>query len=290
MVVDTPVSVPEPVPEPPVEELPCNTTSPKVSLSGEILFDRLLENISQYEIDGSILIPEGVTLIIEQCTVIQGGIIDVLGKLKVMGSELRPVIFNNVIIKSGTSYNASLEISYAKFNGGGFDTGNRINSLILQDSILKNTTQLDIWGPEANAYVERNVFLNAGGVRPGSLGWEQTFIRNNYFYNPTTEFAIKNEYTGSYDYPIIAEYNSFVNISKYAMAVEGVYTAMTAYNNYWGTNDINIIEGLIYDLNDDSNATYIPFNPYLAEHHVDTPVPVDADNNGIPDIINECLK
>lgn len=286
-------------PELPVEELPCNTTTPKTSLSGIISFDKLLENLSEYEIDGTIQILEGVTLTIEQGTVIQSGAIEVFGSLDVRGSELKPVIFNNVIIKGGGgTYTSSLKISHARFNSGGIDMGVRHNSFILEDSILQSTNEWTLYAHPNDVpdYIERNIFLNTGGVTVYALAWEQTFIRNNYFYNPTTQYAIKNS-LAVYDYPIITEYNSFVEISKYAVILEPpvspgfINAAMTAYNNYWGTEDINIIEQLIYDLNDDINAdSYIPFIPYLTEHHADTPVPADENNDGIPDIINECLR
>jgi len=74
----------------------------------------------------------------------------------------------------------------------------------------------------------------------------------------------------------IVKYNSFINMSGIVLKLPSGYTnaAMVANENYWGTQDINIIDSMIYDQNDDITcAGYIEYLPILVEPHPDVPDP-----------------
>jgi len=58
--------------------------------------------------------------------------------------------------------------------------------------------------------------------------------------------------------------------------------AMTATENYWGTNDTAVIDSMIYDKNDDIRcAGFIEYLPILTEPHPETPIMLEEVNVGI---------
>lgn len=58
--------------------------------------------------------------------------------------------------------------------------------------------------------------------------------------------------------------------------------AMTATENYWGTNDTAVIDSMIYDKNDDIRcAGFIEYLPILTEPHPETPIMLEDVNVGI---------
>ena len=251
---------------------------------------------SPYDNYGVVQVAYGVTLRIEAGVQVQVGSIDVFGTLDVTGTDNAPVVFEGVTVKSGNNTPtepALIQINYAEFNGGSLQTptGNASYfSLILRDSVLQDTSYMYLWYPVANSYIERNIFINAGGISVGTSDGVQVYIRNNYFYGQTEGYAVENwaSYSGSMT---VVEANSFVSNDRVAVRLPSAYTdaAMTAYNNYWGTLDEALIEQMIFDKNDDlASADYIPYIPYLTDHHPSTPVLPDSDSDNIPDFIDNC--
>ena len=241
---------------------------------------------SPYIIDNAVQIAYGVTLWIEPGVEVQGGAIETFGTLDVAGSAGNPVVFNGVRVNYGKnipSEPALIQISYAEFNGGSviYPTGfGTYGSLILSDSVLQDTPYIYLVYPITDSYIERNVFINAGGLTIANNYGIHVYIRNNYFYGQTSGYAVEN--LASYSGSTVVEGNSFMSTDRVAVQLRPGYTnaAMTAYNNYWGTLDETLIEQMIYDKNDNlSAADYIPYIPYLTDHDPDTPIPPGNDVN-----------
>ena len=152
-----------------------------------------------------------------------------------------------------------------------------------------------VWYPKADVNIERNIFENSGGISVGTSGSVKVYIRNNVFYNQTSNFAIENWV--SYDSSeTIAEYNSFISTDKIALRLPSGYSnaKMTAINNYWNTNDTEVIDNMIFDKNDDlgsagevfnfmelrknfllsneQQGSYIAYDPFLTNKHENTPI------------------
>lgn len=262
---------------------------------------------SPYRIDGSIQIPDGYKLTVMPGVEIQCGKIEVFGTLHISGREDNPVILNDVTVSApykpeagNDLLKASLTtIKYTHFYGNNSRLYSSSNRLTVEDSIFQNSGDFAFIPHDySNIIIERNIFLNSAGIRVSTKFFSgHAIIRNNYFYNQRgfghdgdDIFAVQS----SDDYghqPTIVEYNSFVSTNLVAVKFweHGDSTLnMTAYNNYWGTIDNIIIEQMIYDANDDPLLNlYIPYNPYLLQHHPNTPIPSDENNDGIPDIVNE---
>jgi hypothetical protein len=240
---------------------------------------------SPYVITSSIQVAEGVSLTIEPGVVVSGSSapwfddIQVWGVFTAIGTEASHIVFDNVNINPGTSSDvAIISMEFCELNACEkfMGIGGHV-SLILRDSIIQNTSnyhgRITLWYPSGDCYIERNVFVNAGGISVGTSGDIKVYIRNNVFFEQVDEVIVEN--LGCYDNSeTIVEYNSFLSTDRIALRLPpGYETAhMIATNNYWNTIDMDVIDSMIYDRNDDlACADYIEFLPILTQPHENTP-------------------
>jgi hypothetical protein len=229
----------------------------------------------------------GATLTVEKGVILNGEnhALKIWGTLNAEGSEASKVVFNHVNITPGNSADPAelfvIDLQHSKINSGSLysATGNAVyGSLILKDSELIGIPYIYLWYPKADCYIERNIFLNSGGISVGIADNVKVFIRNNIFYEQTGDFAVENwaSYSSS---ETVVEGNSFLSTDKIALRLPSGYSSarMTAVSNYWGTTDISRIDSMIYDKNDDLGcADFIEYEPVLSEPHSLTP---DLDAN-----------
>ena len=175
-----------------------------------------------------------------------------------------------------------LILTMLHFDGGSllYPTSNGgQGTLILGDFCHKNIPYMYLWYPVSDVYIERNIFIDSGGISVGTSD-VTVYIRNNVFSNQNS-YAVED--WASYDpSQTIVEYNSFLipNRDALLLRIGNSSTAMVGINNWWGTTDESIIQAMIYDRNDDLNcASYIEYLPFLTTPHPDTPV---FDFNQIP--------
>ena len=274
------------------------------NIGGVISKDIILtvEN-SPYTLTEDIQVAYGATLTIEPGVIIKGNnhYIKVWGTLNAIGTENDKITFNDVKIKlNGTSQeNSFMDIRFAEVNGGSIASpsgGSAYGSFNLRDSHIKNTEDyMYVWYPKSDVNIERNIFENSGGISVGTDGSVKVVIRNNVFYKQTSNFAVEN--WASYDSSeTIVEYNSFMSTDRIALRLPSGYNnaKMTAINNYWNTNDTEIIDSMIFDKKDDlgsagevfsfmdlrrsrllsnnQNTNYISYEPFLINKHENTPI------------------
>ena len=252
------------------------------SIGGIISSDTTLElEKSPYILTEDIQVAYGATLTIEPGVIIKGNnnYIKVWGNLNAIGTEDNKITFNDVKIKlNGTSQeNSFMDIRFAEVNGGSIASpsgGSAYGSFNLRDSHIKNTQDyMYVWYPKNDVNIERNIFENSGGISVGTNGSVKVAIRNNVFYKQTSNFAIEN--WASYDSSeTIVEYNSFMSTDRIALRLPSGYNnaKMTAINNYWNTNDTEIIDSMIFDKKDDlASATTIKNDSFILNHHENTP-------------------
>lgn len=239
---------------------------------------------SPYVLTDTVQIAYGATLTIEPGVSINGSgrLVQVWGTLDAAGNEQSKIIFNNVSIGPGISGSSTtpflINIKFSEINAGSIysPTGYAIyGSLVLQDSILRDTSEyMYLWTPTSDCYIERNIFDNTGGISVGIGGNRKVYVRNNVFYNQTTNSAVEN-WVSSMTSELIVRYNSFLSNDRIALMLPSGYsdTRMTATQNYWNTLDTDIIDSMIYDRNDDLGcADYIDYIPVLTEPHPNTPI------------------
>ena len=239
---------------------------------------------SPYTISSPVQIAPGVTLTINPGVTVSSGDIQVFGSLNAVGTTNSLVRFNGTNIKPGENTVSSnqpfnINIKYSDFSGGSlyYPTGGGIyGSLNLQDSKLTDIPYMHLWYPVADSYIERNIFINSGGIDAG-LRDVNLFVRNNVFIDQTTGYAVRN-WAAYGTANQIVEFNSFLSQDRIALTVQYTSSAMSGSNNYWGTIDETIIGSMIWDRNDDLTLpSYIDYLPILTTPHADTPtVPIPA--------------
>lgn len=237
---------------------------------------------SPYVLTENVQIEEGVTLTIEPGVVVEGNgkEIQTFGTLEAVGTESNLIRFNNVHLSPGSSIFGDyffINIQYAEiFSGSVYKPGSTGYGCInLRDSIIRDCERfLYLWYPKENCYIERNIFINSGGISVGTSNDIKVYIRNNIFFDQHTDYAIEN-WASYNESETIVEYNSFLNTDRVAVRLPPRYPGvkLTAKNNFWNTTDPEIIESMIYDRHDDLNvAGYIEYVPFLEKSHDDTPV------------------
>jgi hypothetical protein len=250
-----------------------------------------------YNITDTVQIPDGITLTIEAGTQINHKILNdpgkqlftVKGNIKVRGDSNNLVYFNSS--KNGLFFNfefsdnnTNVEINYSKFLNGRFAGVRNSASLQIKNSIFKDVQNLPEYYTNQGGndiYIENNIFINSGTLAfLNSCGDDRRFyIRNNYFFNCIGGGCI---HSAACQESMIVEYNSFLepnktNLGSIAVTVDQYHanSGIQATNNYWGTNNIDVINEMIYDKNDniaiDNEAAYLPI---LSSHHKNTPLPI----------------
>lgn len=237
---------------------------------------------SPYNLVAKVQVKENVTLTIEPGVTINGNNqqIEVFGNLTAAGSSNSKITFNNTSILGSPliNYFATLNIQHANFKGGGVLTTlvGYLMSLTLRDCRLDGCSVMYITGTigTSNSYVERNIFVNSGGIDTWINGDGVAYIRNNVFYQQTSGSAIQNRVSSFIGTSTVAEYNSFLSTDRVAINLPSGYSTarVSALNNYWNTTDVALINAMIIDRNDDLQiASVVPYVPFLTAPHVNTP-------------------
>ena len=253
---------------------------------------------SPYIIIDTIQIPADVTLTIEPGVIINrptdGDMFLLNGTIYAHGTVDDKIIFDggdssNFFRVNNSNANTFLDLDYGIIrNGISFWSGTGYGHFSLRHSLVDNLSRDSyIWYPQEDVYIEYNEFRNSGGfsVGHGSASTDvKVYIRYNLFNKKNLNLSDYANYCvenwASYGLSeTIVEYNSFISIDDLALKLPSGYNsaALTAINNYWGTQNIDIINSMIYDKNDDITcADYIDYLPILTEPHPDTPIADDG--------------
>lgn len=239
---------------------------------------------SPYILTTNVQLAYGATLTIEPGVTVDGNgrSIRVYGRLEAVGSDESRIIFNDVPVKGGTTRTEpfSIVVKFSEITGaticdGKDDSGGRYGSLILWDSVIKNTGShySDIYDPVSPCYIERNVFDNAGGIVVTDDYGVGVYIRNNVFHNQVISGLSAIKSGCDQDSAPVVQYNSFLSNDRIALRLEWYDSYMVATENYWNTSDANIINSMIWDRKDDLYfLNYITYQPILTEPDPNTPV------------------
>lgn len=262
-----------------VQEIMDSVDSPNQSepepivISGGILSQNLvLESDKIYIVNGILQVAEQASLTVHSGASILGGEIQVFGEFHVNGSAEGIVDIDNTTIRIGNNSftdSALISIDYANIsNSSVYSPGGeaKYGTLHLTNSRIEDNEDIYLWYPNRDVKISGNVFKNTD-ISIGISDDITVNIENNLFQgsNIVNWASYGNSRT-------ILEFNSIMEDSK----VKLQYTSggnVEAINNYWGTTDVSVIEGLIYDKNNDLNLRgEISFDPFLLEPHIDTPL------------------
>jgi len=245
-------------------------------VGGQILTDTTWDLArSPYNIITDVQVAEGVTLTVESGVVINNGTIRVWGNFTAIGTNSLKVIFNSVaVVTEQAAISSIVNIKFSEFYGGSIthDDGN----MLIEDSTINNLGSFYMFYP-LGAYITRNIFVDSAGINTVQRDDVKVYIKNNVFYQQTTEYAIFNQANYNTSETIV-EYNSFLSTDRIALRLSNSQPSdadITALNNFWNTTDTDIIDDMIYDRKDDFGiAEFIVYEPFLTEPHEDTP-PLD---------------
>jgi len=303
--VDTPSAIVEEEPQEPIvpellspgtgeavlEDDPEPQLPAETEVSGWIIEDTTwTAKNSPYIVTDVVRIKSGVTLKIEAGVTVtresEGDMFLVGGVLQAHGTAANPIIFDgggnsSFFTAPDFAADSSTDLDYCRImNGLSLRPLTQLGAFKLKHSRITNVSApACLWFPERDVHIEYNAFINAAGLSVLSAQDTKIYIQNNLFegkhsgLSEDADYWIQNR--GSFNQSeTIVKNNSFSPNDGVALKLLGGHetAAITATDNYWGTQDDNLISGMIYDKTDDDTcAGYINYVPILAEPHPDTP-------------------
>jgi hypothetical protein len=272
-----------------------------------------LEN-SPYVITDTVQIPENVTLTIEPgviCSVSPSfptgnDMFLVHGTIYAIGTVNNKIIFDGCDRISGpgrpaffsarySGSDAFVDLEYCVIkNGASFWWGDYGHFNLRRSELVNLTYYSYLYYPGNDVYIEYNKFVNAGGFSVGH-SMANVYIMYNLFKGKYADlpiyadFVVEN-WASYYDSETIVKYNSFIDMAGIVLKLSPGCSdaAMTATENYWGTNDTEVIDSMIYDKKDDITcAGFIDYLPILTKPHPETPILLEDVNIDIDGIFRE---
>ena len=240
-----------------------------------------LEN-SPYIITDTVQIPENVTLTIEPGVTVTrptaGDMFLLQGRIEAIGTISNEIVFDgggnsNFFYAYGSAKKpAHVILSYCKIRNGrsllpsnGYD---RLN--------LTYCEIIDVYepcSPHAPVFIKYNIFINwCSFVVGASGGADKIYIINNLFIGRSS-FSDEYYAVKCIGYGIVVKYNTFLKNNQVLQVYpDATAVEIDATENYWGTNDTDVIDSIIYDKKDDIRcAGFIEYLPILTEPYPDTP-------------------
>ncbi|MBT4511027.1 MAG: hypothetical protein HOC20_02280 [Chloroflexi bacterium] len=291
-VEEQPAEEPGPAPAiPPEEGEVAPEPTPEPIVGGALIEDTTwTTNKSPYELTSTIRVPAGITLTIEPGVTVtkeQGVNIEYMfalsGTLSARGTFENPIVFdgggNSGFFESNDpDSNPFVNLDYCRIRNGIklWDSRGGLGAFDLRHSRVTNLSgSSDIFYPEQDIYIEYNVFKNTGGFSIEQQRNSRIYIQYNLFDGKygNTDYWIQNRLSLNQSETIV-RYNSFSPSDMIVLKLPPRHetAAIIATDNYWGTQDENLISGMIFDKNDDNScAGYISYFPFLSEPHRDTP-------------------
>jgi hypothetical protein len=241
---------------------------------------------SPYVLTSDVQVAYGSVLTVEPGVIVKGQNrrIAVFGVMNAVGTALSRISFESTRITPGVNQASEpfeIVVEYADLNRGSFyaPTGSAIyGSFVLRNSVIRDASEyMYVWYPVADTYIERNTFINSGGVSIGAdlrTTAKHVYVRNNSFERWTAPygkyFAVVNwaSYGGE---AVVMKYNSFLSTDRIAVQVE-TDGQLTATENFWNTVNETVIQSMIFDKSDDLAAPgYVEYRPFLTQPDPNTP-------------------
>lgn len=244
---------------------------------------------SPYVLTGDLQIPENLSITINEGSEINGNNfqIRIKGDFIVNGTKQNPVKINNITLNAiGTNSDLGysiIDINYSIIRRSKIltPTGNSDKPKIfkLKNSYI-NTENLfsgnnsTIYGWYFPIEISGNIFENSPTIFGLNTKEQQINIVNNNFKSWPTNSYYKGLITWyTYDSSKVnIRFNCFGDTSKTAATY--YYSESNQFNmnsNYWGSNNKDIIDKMIYDSKDDIAFKSLNYEPFLNACPVETP-------------------
>ena len=237
----------------------------------------LTKENSPYDLNGNtIQVARGVTVTINPGVEIKNGSIKLWGDLKAIGTETEKITFNGVTLNLESWENSTVYIDHATIisRSGSYFYRSFVNgSITLKNSTLKGGT-VDIYEPRADSLIENNLFTE-GSTLDITSTYRKTTVRRNTFYNKDSKEDILYNFTNMNTTNLLIEENNFLVPNKIAVRMQNTSSGTTVHakNNYWGTDNDEVIQSMIHDGKDslEDNAI-VDYQPFLTEAVAEAPL------------------
>ena len=232
---------------------------------------------SPYTLDSNVQIDVNAEVTVEAGVTIIGNSkqIEIWGKFTAIGTNNERILFQNVVVRSGSSNTQCIiYLDYVEFQGGGpslYTDGSSTGQLILTNSYLSKTQILYIKQNAYECFIEKNIFFDCA---PIDIRFAKTkiSIRNNTFYNRVGN-SIQVVFL-LFQLDIVIEKNSFFCKGKYAISFTSgsPFYPSDISNNYWNTVSDSEIDVMIWDHKDDLGiSSTLNYKPILTSQDINTP-------------------
>ncbi|WKE66617.1 right-handed parallel beta-helix repeat-containing protein [Gallaecimonas kandeliae] len=237
-----------------------------IEVSAETFTSNTTIAAGEHSYTDDLIVPSGITLTIESGAILRFDSgrklqIDAGGYLIIQGTEQAPVLFTSSTASPGSwqgitvngerSDGGDIQISYATIEyanyGVYFSQGAKAD---ITHSVIRNN----------------NVGLYYYGARTGGT------VHSSQLYNNQSGVYIYGGYNYLADHPKpVITGNSIYDNSAYNYRVvfyrDTNKTVLDATGNWWGTTDLAVITGKIYDMVDDANSPSVDFSGLLASEN-----------------------
>ena len=265
--------------------IPCATAA--TSIGGIATADLVLtKSQSPYVLTSTLEIPAGIKVTIEAGVEIQSNGQRTMfwnqGNLTFKGTRQDPIRLTGkpslYILTKNAPFGSQLNISGVLFNGGSSIWSSEgyggYFSLVFEDNEVKDVSSfIYVWYPSNMAVIQRNVFINSGGLSVGFSEGRDISILNNLFIGPsTTGYWIES--WASYGGQLEVHNNEFQGGPYTAVQLKPDYkdAKLNATSNYWGTQNLSEISKMVNDRNDSlSYVSVIDVSNPLAQSASGTP-------------------
>jgi hypothetical protein len=160
---------------------PLQNSSAATTIGGIVNSDLVLtKSKSPYSLSSTLQIPAGVTVTVEAGVEVESHGTDVMfwnqGILNFKGTKELPILLSGkpsiYVLTKGSEPGSELNITGVLFNGGGTIWSNAgyfgYFSLVFEDSEIKDVSNfIYVWYLLNKAVIQRNVFINSGGLSVG---------------------------------------------------------------------------------------------------------------------------
>ena len=246
---------------------------------------------SPYVVTGDVELAHEARLTLEPGVVLLGQdrLFEVYGQLSAAGTSGQPVVVRDTHLRGrgiylfpSTMETFTIDVRGADIDGGSLQGGglSMYGTWSLRDSLVTNIdSEMYLWYPRDDCYIERNVFLNAGKISVG-LHQANLYVTNNLFFRSSSESphdACVENWAAFSGHEVVVALNTFMNPGTLAVSLPDWSSSgrLSAVNNYWSVpaDDEVTIAQMIFDRNDNlSSPAFVSCAPALWSHATETPV------------------
>jgi len=244
---------------------PIQNSSAATTIGGLANSDLVLtKSQSPYSLSSTLQIPAGIKVTVEAGVEIQSNGLQTMfwnqGNLTFNGTRDNPIRLTGkpslYILTKNAEVGSQLNIKGVLFNGGSSVWSNQgysgYFSLVFEDNEVKDVTDfIYVWYLLNKAVIQRNVFVNSGGLSVGFSEGRDVSILNNLFIGPsTTGYWVES--WASYGGQLEVHNNEFRGGPYIAVQLKPDYkdAKISATANFWGSQSLADISKMVNDRSD----------------------------------------